>query len=447
MDRGSPSHGFPTQPYTSSQEDFELSGGSKTTQSSQDFTRPLGFSEDFVLASKGGIFFGLVSYDPVLAPTLDVNIPNIGWVKDHVAAEIAAEQLTDGYIRGLFSSAGAPLSYNAGVFTLNKNLSAYTNDAGFLTSFTEADPTVGAHIKAISAGNISNWNTAFGWGNHASVGYKTSVTQGDVTQHQLALSITTDQISDFAGSVVQNLRDLEDVSESVSALQVLRRNSGNTSFEFRTLLHADLGNILGNGAYHLSEAQRDIAIRAATTSQSGYLLAVDWNTFNNKLDSSPGLLDQLAQLDLLLDMFTFEDGGTTPYIRANYNFASTYGITAYATTDVEFEDPDEALGLTKKYTITLQAGSSLVAKLAAGYTVPDGWTIETAGGTNADLKITHSLGKIPTNILVYSVSGGSKTILEGSSKYGNVISSSTDNILTLTSFSTINTIIEIVISF
>ena len=43
--------------------------------------------------------------------------------------------------------------------------------AGYLTSFTESDPTVGAHIKAILAGDITNWNTAFGWGNHASAGY------------------------------------------------------------------------------------------------------------------------------------------------------------------------------------------------------------------------------------------------------------------------------------
>jgi len=36
---------------------------------------------------------------------------------------------------------------------------------------TETDPTVPANVKAITATNISNWNSAFGWGNHASVGY------------------------------------------------------------------------------------------------------------------------------------------------------------------------------------------------------------------------------------------------------------------------------------
>lgn len=45
--------------------------------------------------------------------------------------------------------------------------------AGYLTSFTETDPTVPSHVKTISTTNISNWNTAYGWGNHAGAGYAT----------------------------------------------------------------------------------------------------------------------------------------------------------------------------------------------------------------------------------------------------------------------------------
>jgi hypothetical protein len=61
------------------------------------------------------------------------------------------------------------------------NVSSFTNDSGYLTSFTEADPTVPSHVKAITTTNISNWNTAFGWGNHASAGYLTGITSGQVT--------------------------------------------------------------------------------------------------------------------------------------------------------------------------------------------------------------------------------------------------------------------------
>jgi hypothetical protein len=50
---------------------------------------------------------------------------------------------------------------------------------GYLTSFTETDPTVPSHVKAITTTNISNWNTAYTWGNHALAGYLTSFTETD----------------------------------------------------------------------------------------------------------------------------------------------------------------------------------------------------------------------------------------------------------------------------
>ena len=44
--------------------------------------------------------------------------------------------------------------------------------AGYLTSYTETDPVFTASAASgITATNISNWNTAYGWGNHASAGY------------------------------------------------------------------------------------------------------------------------------------------------------------------------------------------------------------------------------------------------------------------------------------
>ena len=51
--------------------------------------------------------------------------------------------------------------------------------AGYLTSFTETDPTVPSHVKAITTTNITNWNTAYSWGNHSLAGYLTSFTETD----------------------------------------------------------------------------------------------------------------------------------------------------------------------------------------------------------------------------------------------------------------------------
>lgn len=69
--------------------------------------------------------------------------------------------------------------------------------AGYLTSFTESDPTVGSHIKAITSGQIANWNTSYGWGNHASAGYLTSFTESDPTVGSHIKAITSGNIADW----------------------------------------------------------------------------------------------------------------------------------------------------------------------------------------------------------------------------------------------------------
>ena len=51
------------------------------------------------------------------------------------------------------------------------NVSDLTNDAGYLTSFTETDPVYTASSWYTTTNNSSNWDTAYGWGNHATVGY------------------------------------------------------------------------------------------------------------------------------------------------------------------------------------------------------------------------------------------------------------------------------------
>jgi len=76
------------------------------------------------------------------------------------------------------------------------NISVFTNDAGYLTSFTESDPIfVTSPANGITSGDIVNWDIAFGWGNHASKGYLTTETDPTVPSH--VKSITTGNITDW----------------------------------------------------------------------------------------------------------------------------------------------------------------------------------------------------------------------------------------------------------
>lgn len=57
------------------------------------------------------------------------------------------------------------------------NISIFTNDAGYLTSFSETDPIFSLWQSTYD--NHADWDTAYGWGNHASAGYLTSYTETD----------------------------------------------------------------------------------------------------------------------------------------------------------------------------------------------------------------------------------------------------------------------------
>lgn len=70
---------------------------------------------------------------------------------------------------------------------------------------TEVDPTVGAHIKAITTTNISNWNTAFGWGNHATAGYLLSSTAATTYQPLLGFTPVSNTRNLTINGVTQDL--------------------------------------------------------------------------------------------------------------------------------------------------------------------------------------------------------------------------------------------------
>ena len=78
------------------------------------------------------------------------------------------------------------------------NVSIFTNDAGYITSFTELDPIFGASAAASVTNTLmANWSTAYTWGNHSTQGYLTSFTEvdGSVTNEIQTLSISGNNLS------------------------------------------------------------------------------------------------------------------------------------------------------------------------------------------------------------------------------------------------------------
>lgn len=68
---------------------------------------------------------------------------------------------------------------------------SWVNSRGFLTSFTEVDPTVPANVKAITAGNITSWNNKF----DVPTGTISQVVLGNGTLGALPPNIDTSSLS------------------------------------------------------------------------------------------------------------------------------------------------------------------------------------------------------------------------------------------------------------
>ena len=118
------------------------------------------------------------------------------------------------------ASSGGSLAYNSGngQFTFTPpDLSNYDTaygwgnhaSAGYLTSLGDA--------AGVTAAKISNWDTAYGWGNHASAGYLTSYIESDTLDSVLERGSTTTRNITTTGKILyannyDNLGDLPGAS-------------------------------------------------------------------------------------------------------------------------------------------------------------------------------------------------------------------------------------------
>ena len=85
------------------------------------------------------------------------------------------------------------------------NVSKLSNDAGYITGYTETDPIFSASpANSISTGDISNWNEAYGWGDHSTSGYLVSGDNISVLNNDVPYAISGSHIDVNAASDSDN---------------------------------------------------------------------------------------------------------------------------------------------------------------------------------------------------------------------------------------------------
>lgn len=179
--------------------------GIVSAQETYQYTHPTHPGDDIDLDT-GPLSAGTVISD------LDFNITTdtLGHVTDANASyqiyNLDNRYYTETEIGNFFSGATGITGYNKSNWDTAYSWGNHA-DAGYLTSFTETDPTVPSHVKSITTTNISNWNTAYGWGNHATQGYITDGNTNWDNSYGFITASSTDTLTNKSGNISQWTND------------------------------------------------------------------------------------------------------------------------------------------------------------------------------------------------------------------------------------------------
>ncbi len=163
------------------------------------------------------------------------------------AAGITTVDISNWNAKSDFSGSYEDLTNKPTIPTVPTNVSAFTNDAGYLTSFAETDPVFAASAAAgISASDISNWN-----GKTNNTGTVTSVRVQATSPVQSSTNTAQSTTLNTTISLASGYGDTQNPYASKTAKYVLAApNAQNGVPTFRALVASDLpsiGNITNAG--------------------------------------------------------------------------------------------------------------------------------------------------------------------------------------------------------
>ena len=231
----------------------------------------------------------------------------------------------------------------------------------------------------------TQWDTAYGWGDHSVAGYLTSftetndltaavtwanvpdanMTQSSVTQHQAALSITESQISDFGTYLTTvAINDVSDVVITTPAdNELLAYNNATSQWINQTPTEAGFATVATSGAYSdLSGAPTNVS---SFTNDSGYL------TSFTETDPVVGAITGIVKADGLGNISAAVAGTDylTSYTETD-TLDSVTGRGATTTNDISVGDitADQSLTLANGAKVTVSTGNSAFTDFLGGST-------------------------------------------------------------------------------
>lgn len=155
---------------------------------------------------------------------------------------------------------------------------------GYQPLASETDPTVPSNVKAITGTNISNWNTSYGWGNHATEGYLKGVDTGSLS-NRINARLSFSDTGSLSNRINAKLTSTDTLSLSsrINTKQATLNGTGFIKASGTTISY-------DNSTYYLSSnpsgyissvpAQSFASLTGKPTTLSGYGITDGYSTSN-----------------------------------------------------------------------------------------------------------------------------------------------------------------------
>jgi hypothetical protein len=220
---------------------------------------------------------------------------------------------------------------------IGDNISLLTNDVPYLDS--ETDPIfVASDAYSITSTQITNWDTSYGWGNHASAGYVT-VEQDPIFSGHVSYTITSTNITNWDTAYTNN-----HTHSNKSLLDSITSVGGGTSALFDDGTYKTVATVLGGSDSYVQYNDADVLggdstftfndITKTLTVTNAYITQLDFNSVTSTTYIYEDGSGNISFVDAISGEYTLADliGGAS-----NYWTPITSGI--YYTDYVGVNDP------------------------------------------------------------------------------------------------------------
>ena len=160
---------------------------------------------------------------------------------------------------------------------------------------TETDPTVPSHVKGITVTEVANWNTAYTWGDHSTQGYLTTFTETDPTVASHIKNIASSDITEWNSAYDNSIVSMSVTGTSTKTITLTQQDGGTVTASFTDISETGTGGITDTNDFVTSATLSSGTLTLGIPNQknvtvSGFSELTSFSATNNTTATGDGSL-------------------------------------------------------------------------------------------------------------------------------------------------------------